>query len=413
MSSQTVTSIGPLSAPGLGASAPGSGATLQLAAVGTQDLYLRCREGRCYSFMTAFRRATRFAMWTDEVGIEYTPGTRSSVDIPKSGDLLADMYLEITLPAVPGSTAFWSPSVGYTFLKRVRLLLNDAEIHNYERLWYDLYDTLYTSSGHEAGLADMVGRAPLPLSKSHVLHIPLRMLTGRRGASRPPLPLQAIPRASLKLDVDWEKPSVLTRQADGTTALTTDPGIKVKLLCDYVELDEKEKKSVLRGTTLAFESAIDSDAVSYVVDSDAALRDVPVIKVNLSNVRFATKMLVWVAYTEIAGGPLFTYLPNALGRIALLFNNQERMAPRPAAYYAAVQPYQHCTRSPIDGPGVYSFALNATSRRASGTADFGALSSSVLVAEVLPTAPRFKLKVFSVYYNFLEIQGASGRLLLV
>ena len=124
-------------------------------------------------------------------------------------------------------------------------------------------------------------------------------------------------------------------------------------------------------------------------------------------------MLVWVAYTEIAGGPLFTYLPNALGRIALLFNNQERMAPRPAAYYAAVQPYQHCTRSPLAGPGVYSFALNATSRRASGTADFGALSSSVLVAEVLPTAPRFKLKVFSVYYNFLEIQGASGRLLLV
>lgn len=393
---------------GGGSSNPGSGGRLQLAAVGLQDAYVR---GTFSMFVRAFKRSTRYAMWTDEINMEYTPGKRSQVDIPKSGDLLADVTLQITLPAIAGKAGYWSPSVGYTFLRRVRLLINDAEVHNYERLWYDLYDQLYTSSGHERGLAQMVGRAPLALNKKHILHVPLRMLTGRKGASRPPLPLQAIPRASLKLDIDWEEPDDLTRQSDGETVLTTDPGIKVKVLCDYVELEDPEKTQAVRGTTLAFESVIDSDATSYYTDSDGDIRDAPTIKVNLGNVRFAVKMLVWVAYDE--SGELFKYLRKPLDKIFVSFNNQDRLFPRPAGYFDTIQKYQHCARSPPGAPAVYSFALNATSRYPTGTADFGALASAALQGNIVPGNPRFKLKVFSVYYNFLEIKGSTAKLVFV
>ena len=394
--------------PGGGSSNPGTGARLQLAARGLQDAYIR---GPFSMFASVFRRSTRYAMWTDEIDMEYTTGKRSQVDIPKSADLLADMTLQITLPAVPGQAGYWSPSVGYTFLRRVRLLINDAEVHNYERLWYDLYDQLYTSSGHQSGLAQMVGRAPLPLNKKHVLHVPLRMLTGRKGASRPPLPLQAIPRASLKLDIDWETPAKLTRQANGTTLLTTDPGIKVKVLCDYVELEDPEKTKAVRGTTLAFESVIDSDATSYYIDSDGFIRDSPAIKVNLGNVRFAVKLLVWVAYSE--SGELFQYLRKPLDKIFVSFNNQDRLFPRPADYFDTIQKYQHCARSQPGAPAVYSFALNATSRYPTGTADFGALSSAALRGNIVPGNPRFKLKVFSLYYNYLEIKGSTAKLVFV
>ena len=395
--------------PGGGSSNPGTGAKFQLAAVGLQDTYLR---GPFSMFARVFRRSTRYAMWTDEIDMDYAPGKRSQVDIPKSGDLLADMTLQITLPAVSG-TGYWSPSVGYTFLRRVRLLINDAEVHNYERLWYDLYDHLYTSSGHQSGLAQMVGRAPLALNKQHILHVPLRMLTGRKGASRPPLPLQAIPRASLKLDIDWETPGALTRQSDGTTLLTADPGIKVKVLCDYVELEDPEKTKALRGTTLAFESVIDSDATSYYTDSDGFIRDSLAIKVNLGNVRFAVKLLVWVAYNESGASGLFQYLSKPLDKIFVTFNNQDRLFPRPAGYFDTIQKYQHCARSEPGAPAVYSFALNATSRYPTGTADFGALSSATLQGNIVPGNPRFKLKVFSVYYNFLEIKGGTAKLVFV
>ena len=388
---------------GGGSSNPGTGAKIQLAALGKQDAFLR-GDGKWSPFASVFRRATRFAAWTDEFAMDYTPGKRSVVDIPKSGDLLADVTLQVTLPSVPGGGT-WCANVGYALLRRVRLLLNDQEIHNFERLWYDLYDRLYTSSGHAAGLAAMVGRAPLSTEVAHTLFVPLRMLTGRKGASRPPLPLQAIPRASFRLDIDWESPGTLC------AALTTDPGIKIAVLADYVELEEPEKTRVMRPHTLAFESVIDSDALSYYIDSDGGLRDSPSVKVSLTNVRFAVKMLLWVAYEET--GPLFTYLAHPIEDISVSFNNQDRLVPRPAAYFQTIQPYQHCAVSSPGPPGVYSFALNATSRYPSGTADFGALAAASLQARVVAGTPRFKLKVFSLYYNFLEIGSFSAKVAFV
>ena len=184
-------------------------------------------------------------------------------------------------------------------------------------------------------------------------------------------------------------------------------------MCDYVELEDPEKTKALRGTTLAFESVIDSDATSYYTDSDGFIRDSLAIKVNLGNVRFAVKLLVWVAYNESGASGLFQYLSKPLDKIFVTFNNQDRLFPRPAGYFDTIQKYQHCARSEPGAPAVYSFALNATSRYPTGTADFGALSAATLQGNIVPGNPRFKLKVFSVYYNFLEIKGGTAKLVFV
>ena len=390
---------------GGGASTPGSGSKIQLAAVGKQDAMLR----GCWShFIYGFKRSTRSAMWTDAFKIDYVPGKRVQVDIPKSGDALLDMYLEITVPAIPGAPpgAEWTSPLGYAIFKRVRLLLNDQEIHNFERLWYDVRDKISTSSGSLKGLGSMIGKNA-SLTKPHILHVPLRFLTCSRGISRAPLPLQAIPRASLKLDIEWDKPEKLSEYTP------TDPGIDVRVLVDYIELEDPEKSKILQGTTLAFESVIDSDALSYYIDSDGLLLDTPSIKVNLGNVRFAVKMLAWVAYQEDAGTPLFTYLSNPLQNINVTFNNQDRFDMRPKEYFEILQKYQHTAQCTLGPPGVYSFAFDATSRYPSGVADFGALSQVFLNGTVAPGNPRFKLKVFSVYYNFLQIGESSGKVIFV
>lgn len=410
--------------PGASASNPGSGSRLQLAAVGKQDGYVaeyglpglevspRTFPSTTTPFRAAFRRATRFATWTDAVAMEYTPGKRSQIDIPKSGDLLADMYLEITLPAVAAAPAgaTWNKLVGYTLLRRVRLLLDDQEIHNFERLWYDLYDHLYTRAGHERGLDRMVGRTPLPMNRSHLLYVPLRMLTCRKGAARSAIPLQAISRAALKLDIEWEVPGMLSAHTP------TDPGIAVSALVEYVELEDPEKTQFVRGATLAFESTIDSDALSYYIDSDGDVRDRTEIKVNLGNVRYAVKMLVWVAYAVTATeqqGELFTYIDDPLDTVNIAFNNQERLNPVPSDYFTVLQKYQSCIRGRPGPPSVYSFALNATSRFPSGSADFGALAAVALHGHIAPGTPQFKLKVFSVYYNVLQIGSGTASVMFV
>lgn len=385
--------------PGTGSSNPGVGARLQLAAVGAQDTYLR---GTHSHFRTAFRRATRFITWTDDFPIDYRPGARVQADVPKSGDLLADCYLLVTLPIVPGGGT-WPANVGYSLFRRIRLLIDETEVHNIERLWYDLHDKLYARAGHLRGLNAMVGRTPLSKSKRHELYLPLRFLTCGRGSVRAPLPLCAMTRSSLKIDVEWEFLDVL--------GATVDPGITARVVVDYVELDEPERRSYLKPVTLAFDSAIDSDATSYYIDSEGEVNDAAKIRVNLGNVRFPVKMLVFVAYQE---GTLFQYLDGMLDYINVTFDNQDRFFPRPLSYFQNAQRYAHCRRSDASGPpGVYSFAIDGTSRKNTGAADFGGLKKVYLEANVARRTPRFRLKVFSVYTNFLRVGSGTAALGLV
>lgn len=387
-------------------STPGSGAIIQLAAVGPQECMLR---GPCWSpFVIQYKRTTPFAAWTEQIDMQYAPTTRTQIKIPKSGTLMTEMYLEIILPAVPGAPAGakWTKCVGYTLLRRMRLLLNDQEIHNIERLWMDLYDILYTSASHEQGLDRMVGRTPLPMDVSHTLHIPLRFLSCRPGRTRAPLPLQAITRADLLLDIEWESPSVLSAHTP------TDPGIQVKVLVDYVELDAAETAEALRGTTVMFESVVDSDARSFVVDSGGEIQDTPVFNVNLGTLRYPVKGLVWVAYPEDTN-ELFTYLEQPLKSASLMFNRQERHTPMSSAYYELMHPYLYTFRSYAGPPGVYSFALRMTDRANTGSADFAGLTQASIVATVSPGVPRFKLKVFALYYNVLQISPSAARVMYV
>lgn len=367
----------------------GRASKIQIAAYGAQDVYLR---GTFSPFVAQYKRATRFAVWTDAVDIPWVPGQRTVVDIPKSGDVLGEMFLRVVLPVIPGT---WKKCIGYSLFRRVRLMLDGQEIHNYERLWYDIRDSVYA---HKPGYDDMVGRTVLSGSTPHELVIPLRFLTETPG-----FPLSAIPRASLKVDIEWE----LAAKVSDIPFV-----IQPQIMMDYCDLENPEKRMLTQGTTLLFESAIDSDALSYKIDSGGQVQDVDKINVNLGNVRFAVKLLAWVAYDE-TGAP-FTYIAQPLKDVSLKFNNQDRMEARPSGYFTAVQQYQHCSRcAPGLGVHTYSFAFDATSLQPSGVADFGALAKVFLQGTVAPGNPKFKLKVFSLYYNVVTIKNGTGHLAFI
>jgi hypothetical protein len=220
------------------------------------------------------------------------------------------------------------------------------------------------------------------------------------------LPLQAITRADLLLDIEWESPSALSPYT------STDPGIQVHVLVDYVELDGAETAEALKGTQVMFESVVDSDARSFLVDSDGQVQDTPVFSVNLGTLRYPVKGLIWVAYPEDTSD-LFTYLERPLKSASLMFNKQERHVPMSSAFYELMHPYLYAFRSFSGPPGVYSFALRMTDRANTGSADFAGLSQASIVATVSPGMPRFKLKVFALHYNMLQIGPSSARVVYV
>lgn len=390
------------------AQSPGAGSRLQLAARGPQDLFLL--DERHTVFRHSWKRHPPFDTQLVSVSIDVTPGKRSVAELPHSGDALSEITLEMSLPAVPNAPpdATWVANLGYAMLRRVRFLIDDAEVHNYERLWYDIYDKLHTTGGHARGLAAMVGSHPLSTAVPHVLYVPLRFLTSRKGSPRPMLPLRALPRARLVVDIEFEDLAVLL-----PAGVVLDPtAIKATILCEMVEVDDAEKRGLMQPMTIAYETVIDTDALSYRFDSDGDAIDMDATTVDFSRVTKTVKTLAWVAYDE-RSPMLFDYVPRPLKTVELTFDGIPREREKLAGYFDLYQRYVSCRRCDDNTGrlGVYSYALDATSRHQTGAADYAAVARPGLRGTIAkrPTKPRFKLKVFAVCHNYLEIGGGSAR----
>jgi len=213
------------------------------------------------------------------------------------------------------------------------------------------------------------------------------------------------------LDIEWEHPTVLC------PSLTEDPGIEVRVVCEFADVDNigktQPQHEVLK---MAFESVIDSDETTYRIDSDGGIRSLPSISVNLGNVRFSVKAIVWVAYREDTG-ELFEYLEEPLQNARISMNKQDRTTTHGNSYYSLLQPYLYGHRSCVDGPycppNMYAFSLQAMSRFHTGSANFGALTEVSLKADIQPNTPRCKVKVFALYHNVIEIKNMTAKVLFV
>ena len=80
---------------------PAGGGLLQLVATGKQDLFLTGNPQISF-FKMVYRRHTNFATESQPMYFDGTPnfGQRISCLIPRRGDLLGRVYLDVTLPRI-------------------------------------------------------------------------------------------------------------------------------------------------------------------------------------------------------------------------------------------------------------------------------------------------------------------------
>ncbi len=169
------------------------GTRLQLAAVGPQDMYVTSTAGTS-PWLAVYKRPTRFALETVDTPFAngFVFGRKNRTEIPRAGDCLGGIALEIRLPVIPGAAPedTWVSHIGYALLRRVRVWLDDTLLSDAERLWYHIHDRLFETKAD--ALADMIGADPLPLAVPHILHVPLKLPfsvtnwlpTGPLGATR-------------------------------------------------------------------------------------------------------------------------------------------------------------------------------------------------------------------------------------
>ena len=110
----------------------GQGGLLQLVALGKQDVFLTGNPQMTW-FKMVYRRYTNFAIESQPMYFDGTPdfGKRITCLVPRRGDLLSQLVLEVELPPIyltTGEAVSYVNSIGHVLIQEVSIEIGEQEI---------------------------------------------------------------------------------------------------------------------------------------------------------------------------------------------------------------------------------------------------------------------------------------------
>jgi len=400
---------------------------MQLVAYGAQDVYLTGNPKVTF-FQAVYRRHTNFAMETIEQTVNGTAGDngRVSVTVARNGDLISDMYVELTSNAtLTSTTACWAAERA---IKDVELSIGGQRIDKHYQRWWRLYSELYLDESKKAVWGKMT------TGVGTQVFLPLIFFFNRNPGLA--LPLIALQYHEVRIDFDLS--SEFTEYTDGTT---------FKVWGNYVYLDTEERRRFAQkgheylieqvqhtGTDTVTAGAAVQKRLSYnhpvkelvwcfdkggVAGSNLwnFTSDDAIVVSNVADVVsncFVSPSLVGAptlqfgtggtttAWTEDVSGPLETF--------KLVLNGQDRFREQSGKYFNQVQAFNHHTGSPAPGVYSYSFALKPEEHQPTGTCNFSRIDNAQVAIKQKSGTSQTALNMFAVNYNVLRIQSGMGGL---
>jgi hypothetical protein len=149
-----------------------SGALLQLAAIGTQDLAIRGTQPDVTLWKSTYLKVAQYCTDYEEIEFNGTVGfsQRVTADLTRYADLVTGIYLELVLPSIgapstlvdasgnsyPVSGAYWTNAIGFGAIQQATLVIGGAEIDNIytEQFWF--YEEMFQGSGLR--MRELIGR---------------------------------------------------------------------------------------------------------------------------------------------------------------------------------------------------------------------------------------------------------------
>lgn len=401
---------------------PAGGGLLQLVATGKQDAFLTGNPQISF-FKMVHRRHTSFSVESQPMYFDGTPnfGQRISCLVPRRGDLLGKMYLEVTIPLIKdteGNALSYTNSIGHSLIQEITFEVGEQEIDRQTGEWMEIWTQLTTPPGQRQALNEMIGRfepynilglKPGIKSDGFRLLIPLQFyFCNNPGMYLPLLALQYSPiRINLTLrplkDLFWVpppqppgnqanwKPSC-TIQVDCTTPITN-----MMLWGEYVYLDVEERRRFVSETheylieqvqyTPPHAVPAGQNTTTVHVEFNHPIKEMMFV-IQRDSMRDRNE---WFNYSNLAIGEV---MPDSIrpylnsnspaGRLDLLtdavlqLDGYDRFMVRPANYFRLQQPYDHHTVTPVNSFIYnYSFALRPEDSQPTGTMNASRIDSIV------------------------------------
>jgi hypothetical protein len=416
-----------------------SGGLLQLVAQGAQDAYLTTQPSITF-WKSVYRRHTNHAVESVENTFSGTAdfGKKVIANIARNGDLVSNMYLQVTLPSVAEANSSWVNAIGYAMIKSVEVEVGGQKIDKHYGEWLKIWSEVTSTAEKRAGLDEMIGQvsaltntmeaetvgadidstsAPwgtlaAASNAAQTLYIPLAFwfCNGNPGSA---LPMIALQYHEMRVSVEFRTLAELIR---GDAALTGLSITDASLYVDYVFLDNEERT---RFSQAAHEYLITQ--VQFLGDESIAANS-PNQKIRL-NLNHPVKAIYWVITRDdrattahAAGNQWFDFgdtgTADRVVNATITLNGHERFSTRPGSYFRLVQPYQHHTRVPTQQVYMYSFALNVESSQPSGSCNFSRIDNATLVLTLDDVTAlgnqASKIKVFALNHNIFRITSGMG-----
>lgn len=244
----------------------GTGSVLSLDAIGKQDTYLTSNNNNDSFFNYENIRHSDFAMFERVRSVptentEFWPFGKSITMTYKPtemSDLLANMYLILTLPQLQGETigAFYTDQIGRAIIEKIEFRVDEFVLETIENDWDVLHDELYTTNEDKKGLKNIINAGfdysqlqnnPYENSKRIPLMIPLNMFFSRKHAFdstlvdnyyKPYFPVCSITKQEIKVTVTFRPYAFFSAWQTDTSSLTVD---FVDFVTQEIQLSDQER----------------------------------------------------------------------------------------------------------------------------------------------------------------------------
>lgn len=302
----------------------------------------------------------------------------------------------------------WIDRLALCLMARARFIVDSVQIHDHERMWYDLQDRLCMPCEKEAGMAEMLGSGA-SMGQSHTLYLPFKFLCCRDNRDPTPFfPLVLVPSAAIRVEFDAETLTTLMPKQPNVPYVDS-AAWAARLITHHRTLTPHERAGFQAGPyTLQYEAAQDMDGENYMVGTDNTVGFRNVVSVSLAELNWPTTYFTWVAYELQA--PLFHYESNFMARATLQFDGVQR-EDRDAGLYRYMHPWLHARRCVSDGQQyLYSFALDTASRDPNGALTIlNTMVNPVLQLRMSDSAARkmLQIKVWARTMNWLTFNKGS------
>ena len=407
-----------------------------------------------------YRRYTNFAIESQPMYFDGTAnfGQRISCLIPRRGDLLGKVYIDVLLPGLTLNDGSNTPvsyvnSIGNALIQEITFEVGEQQIDKQTGEWMEIWEQLTTPAGQRDALNTMIGRVdgynipdliPGPASEGLRLYIPLQFYFCKNPGLY--LPLLALQYHPIRINITIAPLQSLfyTQQLIlvPNCSLTVNPAniTSMMLWGDYVYLDTEERR---RFVSLSHEYLIEQIQYTPLIGVTASQAQVNIqtdfnhpIKEFIFVARrdFMNQVHEFFNYSSLATNEAVPapvqpfFMPgqvrtDLISTALLQLDGYDRFQVRQAPYFRLVQPYDHHTTTPVQNfLYCYSLALRPEDAQPTGTLNASRIDSvnwqivmnpNLNFPEASPPVSRgpCTIRIYATNYNVFRVVNGFGGVL--